>query len=237
MAEPQAESLIPGLTNPALRTQAGSDTLADTIQKCSLCGRIIDGRSALVKSKIACVTCAARDRDIARRSATAPSVATSMSSPNLSAEATAEESAAFPRALLFGTGAAVLGLVLYAAFTIITHLYLGYVALAVGWLVGKAMMQGSGGVGGPRYQMVAVVLTYAAISLASIPIHLSHVLNQGLAIDWPSVAGPLLLGAIASPFLELQRGSFGIIGLVILFVGLRVAFRLTKERTPKASAL
>lgn len=237
MAEHQAESLIPDVTHPALQRQAGPDAFADTIEKCTLCGRIIDGRHALVKSKIACVTCAARDRDIARRSAPPVSVANSMSSANLPGEAITEESAAFPKALLFGTGAAVLGLVLYASFTIITHLYLGYVALAVGWLVGKAMMQGSGGVGGPRYQIAAVALTYAAISLASIPIHLAHVLNQGLAIDRAGIAGPLLLGAIASPFLGLQRGSFGIIGLVILFVGLRVAFRLTREKAPKAAAL
>jgi hypothetical protein len=134
-------------------------------------------------------------------------------------------------------GAALAGLVFYASFTIITHLYLGYVALAVGWMVGKAMMQGSGGVGGPRYQIAAVVLTYTAISLASIPIQISEALNQGYAIDWGTMAGPLLVGGIISPFLKLAQGAYGIIGLVILFVGLRVAFRLTREKPNKAAAL
>jgi hypothetical protein len=114
-------------------------------------------------------------------------------------------------------------------------MYLGYVALAVGFMVGKAMMLGSGGVGGPRYQFAAVVLTYAAISLASIPIEISEALNQGYAVNWGTMAVPLLVAGIISPFLKLALGAYGIIGLVILFVGLRVAFRLTREKPNKAA--
>src|SRR5579859_593305 len=40
----------------------------------------------------------------------------------------------FLRALTFGIGAAILGLTLYAGFTILTGFYIGYVSLAVGWL-------------------------------------------------------------------------------------------------------
>jgi hypothetical protein len=82
--------------------------------------------------------------------------------------------AAFVRALLFGIGGFVLGLVLYAGFTIATGLEIGFVSLAVGWLVGKAMMKGSGGIGGRRYQVAAVALTYAAVSMAFIPIVLYY---------------------------------------------------------------
>ena len=64
--------------------------------------------------------------------------------------------------------------VLYAGFTIVTGLYIGYVSLAVGWLVGKAIMLGSKGIGGRRYQIAAVVLTYAAVSLAAVPIAISY---------------------------------------------------------------
>jgi hypothetical protein len=166
----QASALIPGLTNPALQRQSGSDALFDGIQHCALCGRVIEGRYAMVKAKIACVSCAARERDSATRMSTPVPAASRPSSAPVAAAVSGEESGSFARALLFGTGAAVVGLALYASFTIITHMYLGYVALAVGLMVGKAMMLGSGGVGGPRYQIAAVVLTYAAISLASIPI-------------------------------------------------------------------
>ena len=82
--------------------------------------------------------------------------------------------AAFTRALVFGAGGAILGLILYAAVGIITGWMIGYVALAVGWIVGKAMMTGSGGIGGRRYQIAAVVLTYAAVSMAAIPIDISQ---------------------------------------------------------------
>ncbi len=236
MAEHLIEPLIPGLTNPALQKQPNSDALFEGIQHCTLCGRVIEGRFAMVKAKIACVSCAARERDSATRIGIPARVATRPSSALLVTAIPDEESGAFAPALFYGIGAAVVGLVVYASFTIITHWYFGYVALAVGWMVGKAILQGSGGVGGLRYQVTAVVLTYAAISLASIPIGIARAADQGYAIDWGTMAGPLLLGGIASPFLKLQQGPFGIIGLVILFVGLRVAFRLTREKQPKAAA-
>jgi len=82
--------------------------------------------------------------------------------------------AAFVRALLFGIGAAIAGLILYAAFGIITGIEIGYVSLAVGWLIGKAMRKGSNGVGGRRYQIAAAALTYAAVSMAAIPIYFAQ---------------------------------------------------------------
>jgi uncharacterized protein (DUF983 family) len=67
--------------------------------------------------------------------------------------------AAFVRALLFGAGGAVLGLALYAGVEIATGWIIGYVALAVGFIVAKAMQMGSSGVGGRRYQIAAALLT------------------------------------------------------------------------------
>ena len=52
--------------------------------------------------------------------------------------------AAYVRAIIFGIGAAILGMILYATFAIVTGIVIGYAALAVGWLVGKAMIQWSG---------------------------------------------------------------------------------------------
>jgi hypothetical protein len=170
--------------------------------------------------------------------------------------------------LLLGIGAAVLGLALYSTVAIVTGWTIGYVALAVGWLVGKAMIKGSNGVSGRRYQIAAVVLTYAAISLSSIPIIISYTVkhaqartqqsasadasatsapegqDQGQAqdqtrnsspaparkIDWGAAVGQLALFGLASPFLELKDPFHGLIGLVILFVGLSIAFRLTAAK-------
>jgi hypothetical protein len=180
-------------------------------QLCALCGRKLDIRSFVVNSKLVCARC--------------------------SQAANPTRNTAFVRALVFGAGAAVVGMTLYAGFTIVTHFYLGYVALAVGWLVAKAMMMGSRGQGGIRYQMAAVALTYAAISLASVPILIAKIMQdaadygRSTDLDWGHVAGKLLAWGIASPFLQLRGGLWGVIGLVILFVGLRIAWRMTADRS------
>jgi hypothetical protein len=166
---------------------------------------------------------------------------------------------AFVRGLVFGIGAAILGLIFYAGFTIVTGIYIGYVSLAVGWLIGKAIMLGSKGRGGKRYQISAVALTYAAVSLAAIPIAIhyqSKARDEGPAIHSrqplspdDKTAGPgqaqspdsstpkmslgallakLLLIGLASPFLELKDPLHGVIGLVILLVGLQIAWKITQ---------
>ncbi len=219
MNEQQGYKSITGLCDrPAAPagSMSQSDALFDGVQRCGVCGRIIDGQYRMVGTKMACATCAAGQIP--------GSPVAASSAPS------ADSHSAFAGGVLYGVGAAVLGLALYAGFTIVTHFYFGYVALAVGWLVGKAIITGSGGVGGPRYQVAAVALTYAAISLASIPIMVAEALRQGSTVDWANMIGPLLLAGLASPFLDLARGPFGFIGLVILFVGLRVAYRMTRAR-------
>jgi hypothetical protein len=149
----------------------------------------------------------------------------------------AGEDESFMLSLVLGFAAAVVGLVFYATFTIVTHFYVGYVALAVGWLVGSAVKFGSKGVGGPKYQIAAVLLTYAAISLAEVPILIARAIQHGdSSIDWAGMVPKLVLWGIASPFLELQYGLFGIIGLVILFVGLRIAWRVTAAKRQVAAS-
>jgi hypothetical protein len=97
-------------------------------------------------------------------------------------EGPTDSQAAFTRALLCGIGGALLGLALYATFAIVTGLIIGYVSLAVGFIVAKAMMLGSKGIGGRRYQIAAVILTYAAVSLAAIPISIAYMVkNRGAA--------------------------------------------------------
>ena len=85
---------------------------------------------------------------------------------------------AFGRAVLFGIGGAILGFVIYVAFALLTGLIAGIISLAVGYLVGKAMNQGSGGIGGRRHQIAAVILTYMAVSLSAVPIALPLHMKQ-----------------------------------------------------------
>jgi hypothetical protein len=162
---------------------------------------------------------------------------------------------AFGRGILYGIGGAILGLTIYVGFALATGLIAGLVSLAVGFLVGKAIVMGSGGVGGRRYQVAAALLTYMAVSLAAVPIAMSQHMKertaqertaqersaqeQGQGSDSAAEApkmnaakavGTLTLIGLASPFLELSDPVHGLIGLVILFVGIRIAWRITAGR-------
>jgi hypothetical protein len=211
-------------------------------ERCGICGNLISGAYYRVNSLMACETCA--------RQATE-------GQPN-------DSHSAFARGLLLGIGAALVGLIGYATFTIVTGWFLGYIALGVGWFVAKAIMKGSNGIGGRRYQVAAVILTYAAISLASIPILISYGVKHradrtrqstsatepqpsvsssddaqssrprastaARKIDWTAAVGQLALWGLASPFLQLRDPLHGAIGLFILFIGLRIAWQLTRAK-------
>ena len=115
----------------------------------------------------------------------------------------------------------------YAAFTIATSFYIGYVALGVGYIVARAMKFGSGGLGGRPFQIVAVILTYLAIALAEIPIALWEFRTRIPAGRMLIVGIRLLPVGLTSPIRELRDPIHGLINLVILFVGLRIAWRGT----------
>jgi hypothetical protein len=165
----------------------------------------------------------------------------------------------FMRALAYGIGAAVAGLVGYALIAIVLQGWvISYMSIGVGWLVGTAMMKGSNGAGGRRYQIVAALLTYAAVSMAAVPIwmHFASARQQqrqvqeqrfeqeeqrfGQQPDHQQVRPPVSLGAwlgqvvllgLASPFVQLSGNFFwGLMGLLILFFGMRIAWRITAGR-------
>jgi hypothetical protein len=217
-------------------------------ERCKTCNQPLGARYYRVNGALACESCVDRVKALTPK----------------------DTHAALVRGLLFGVGGALVGLILYSAFGIITGLVIGYVSLAVGYIVGKAILKGSGGIGGRRYQIAAAILTYAAVSMSAIPIGISqmvkhrNVAKQGQIKQVPdksqgglsSTAAPdsdaddssepsassgnkmslgaalgmLALTGLASPFLELQDPIQGGIGLIILLVGIRIAWRLTGEK-------
>ena len=202
---------ITGLVTP-LETQEVADPLAPDNQPkagltyCATCNRLIVGKPKVVEGKESCVQCAAE----AERSDPA------------------ERRKAFASGLLFGTAAAVMGMTFCTLFGLLTKWDVNYTALFVGWLVAAGMMQGSGGLRGPRYQFASVILTYLAVSLSSIPIYLIPIMFW-LPPDfqWKGIWGNLAYWAVASPVLELKHGFSGFVGLSILFLGMRLATRIT----------
>lgn len=120
---------------------------------CKSCNQAISGTYYRINGSLACEHCTTQ----------------------LQTQLPRDSHAAFVRALTFGMGAAIAGLIGYAAFGIITGIRIGYISLAVGWLVGKAMRTGSRGVGGLRYQVAAAAFTYVAVAMAAIPVYFSQI--------------------------------------------------------------
>jgi predicted lipid-binding transport protein (Tim44 family) len=243
MADNLSGSATPQFGTAEYKSSGGPD-------RCKSCDTTLTNRYYRINGTLACENCADR----------------------LKQQVPKDTHQAFVRGIFFGLGGALLGLILYAAFGILTGLVIGYVSLAVGYIVGRAIKMGSGGMGGRRYQVTAALLTYSAVSIAAIPIYISqvvkdkkaekerlvqHTLPQASApapgqapadnasavpqkprlqspaepkkpsMGFGVAVGLAVLIGLASPFLELQDPFHGIIGLIILFVGIRIAWRLT----------
>lgn len=123
---------------------------------CKSCNQSLSGSYYRINGSLACTNCATQ----------------------LKSQLSVDTHSTFVRGILFGIGGAILGMVLYSAFGIITGLVIGYLSLAVGWLVGKAIRFGSGGIGGRRYQIAAVVLTYFAVSMSAIPMGIYQAVKE-----------------------------------------------------------
>jgi len=98
--------------------------------------------------------------------------------------------ARFSRAALFGFGASTVGAALYLAFLSFSRYDWCLVAVLTGFLVGKMVRKGSGGLGGTVYQMLAVVLTYGSLGMTYFTFALLQ-RNQG-ARPLPLAAGDVL---------------------------------------------
>jgi hypothetical protein len=204
---------------------------------CKSCGQGISGAYYRVNGVVACASCTERIKE----------------------QMPQDSHSAFVRGILCGVGGAILGLGIYVAFAMATGWIVGYISLAVGYIVGKAIVMGSSGIGGRRYQIAAILLTYGAVSLAAVPIAISQQMKQksvqqharvsdsaaasAPAASAPSASAPKMSGpkalavlaliGLASPFLELSNPLHGIIGLIILFVGIRIAWTITADRSVK----
>ena len=97
---------------------------------------------------------------------------------------------------------------------------LSILAIAVGFLVGRAVRWATGGRGGVIYQVLAVVLTYAAIAFSWLPFVAER---QGAALDVVDVVlqAPFILS------LPILIGLERPFTLVILGIGLWEAWKFT----------
>ena len=136
------------------------------------------------------------------------------------ASGTGSRSARFLRALLFGTGAALVCAALYGAVLVYSRSEWAIISIGIGWLVGKAVRHGSDGRGGWRYQLLAAFLTYTAVCAAYLADVVPHINELDIArVAW------LVLIAYALPFMG---GFQNILGLLIIAFGVWQAWVLNR---------
>lgn len=192
---------------------------AQTVDRaCAACKQPIAGEYFQVQNHVICPSCADKIR-------------AGQQSP---------QSAPLLRPILYGLGAALAGCILYAI-VLAMGVQIGIVALAVGWMVGRAMRKGSYGIGSRRLQILAVLLTYFAISTSFLPaafmVGMKQAAEHKKTTEPPpkmtagqAIAGLAVLATI-SPFLELGESPVGgLISLFILFIGLQRAWVMTGKQ-------
>jgi len=128
--------------------------------------------------------------------------------------------AAFARAVGAGLIAGAIGSSLFYLVEKISGYQLSILAIAVGFLVGRAVRWATGGRGGVIYQILAVVLTYAAIAFSWLPFVAER---QGASLDVLDVVlqAPFILS------LPILIGLERPFTLVILGIGLWEAWKFT----------
>jgi hypothetical protein len=208
------------------RAQPINSGEAPESKACVACKQLIGNEYYQVQNQVICPLCASKMQAGARSKKPIPWV----------------------RLVIYGGGAALGGCLLYAI-VLAMGVQIGIVALAVGWMVGKAIRHASYGTGGRPQQILAVALTYFAISTSFIPayffIGIRHAnaehaagakqpvvkapANESKASGSrsPTIVGLAALAAIG-PFLELASSPVGgLISLFILFIGLQRAWAMT----------
>ncbi len=138
----------------------GSHGAAEPPSLCSLCAEPIRGTYYRAAQASVCAAC--RERALAARDRGTPA-------------------SRFVRAAALGTGAAILGAVVWYAVAVWTDREFGLIAIVIGLLVGGAVRLGCYRRGGWRYQLLAMALTYTAIVSSYVPLMIDAVNEPGLA--------------------------------------------------------
>jgi DNA-directed RNA polymerase subunit RPC12/RpoP len=122
------------------------------------------------------------------------------------------------RATVFGIGGAIAGAAVYYAVLALIHVEIGLVAIAVGWLVGRAVQLGASGQRGRPFQIIALILTYLGIAagMTAELVKFGGTVTFQTVIALPIVAS---VGDLPASFLT----------AIIVAVGLRQAWYMNRD--------
>jgi hypothetical protein len=198
----------------------GAATPTAEVRRCVACQQVIPGQYFHAQGQVVCPSCAARIQ------------AGQQAPPRLS----------LVRAALYGGAAALAGSVLYALVSIALHLQIGWIAFVIGIMVGKAIRYASNGMGGRPQQILAVALTYFAITTSYVPVFLYYAAKSrthAAAVQDAapsSAAGSQAKGISATPPIRPNRMSLGR-ALGVIFAVATVAPFLMLFRNPVSGLL
>jgi len=172
-------SLLMGFPPANPTPQFATAEYAGSGDVCKSCNQAIPGTYYRINGSLACERCTTQ----------------------LQTQLPKDSHAAFVRALTFGLGAAILGLIGYAAFTIITGIAIGYISLAVGWLIGNLVVKAGFAPGFFWYLIFTILanLTYIVWSIVALVRA-----RKGRFIYFPLV-GRFCFGRYYGPHAEKRR--------------------------------
>ena len=203
-------------------------------RKCTLCAKLIDAEYYQLAGADVCPACAEPVRAGQQR----------------------PQARQLLRGALSGGGAAIVCALGYGLVTYLTGMEFALLTILVGWLVGTAIRNGSGGLGGRRCQWMALFFTFLAIAGGYVPVIFRELTQEREKIEmlaqkakaegkqtlkYGQMEMPVQLPerssrarlfyaimlALFSPFFALMSGLSGLLGTAILVFGLHRAWRLT----------
>ena len=201
-----------GTAEPTTPFTPGSD--AGAAIACAQCARPIATRYWTVAGRTTCGDCKAKvERALAGEDST--------------------RGGRIAKSLALGLGAAVVGAALWFGVALWLGGSLGIVALATGWLVGRAVQVGSGGRGGRRYQVMAALLAYLPVVLKSYAFSAYTALTYGATVRG-AAQDPFSLFMFADAFVRpivanLLAMPRGLISLAIIAFGIHQAWTMNAQ--------
>ena len=135
-----------------------------------------------------------------------------------------------PGAIVLGVIAGVVGSIVWYGVEIFTGYQIGYLAMGVGWLIGQAVVFGSGKKRGQALQLISTSIAFVSIWAASY-FSTMYYTNQYWAEESKKSGEPFDGFYLLSPFdPEVLKAMISPIGLLIWGIGLYLAFHIPQRR-------